>query len=173
MASVWTQGLTPLAKLVLLLGATLLLAGAIWHGLAFEDIKRLWLDLFERPGGPMSFRFVLQPIMATLAAVHDGIRDASAHRTPYFKSLLIEPEKRGARLSEGVVSTARILLLGLVMDVIYQWRVLATFYPGEAVVIAVVLAFIPYVILRGPVARLARRWIRRRLATHPHQGASR
>jgi len=44
------------------------------------------------------------------------------------------------------------------MDVIYQLLVLKTFYPGEAVIIAILLAFVPYLLLRGPIARVARRW---------------
>jgi hypothetical protein len=44
------------------------------------------------------------------------------------------------------------------MDVIYQLIVLKTFYPVEALIIAVVLAFVPYVLLRGISARIARRW---------------
>lgn len=171
MASVATHTLTPLARLVLVVGMVMLIAGAIWHGVALEDTRRLWRDLFDRPGGPMTFRFILQPIMAAIAAIHDGMRDARAHRTPYLRSLLSEPQTRGARLSEGIVSTARILLLGLAMDAIYQWRLLDNFYPGEAVVIAVALAFIPYLILRGPAARLARRWLQHHPVKNPHQGA--
>jgi hypothetical protein len=43
------------------------------------------------------------------------------------------------------------------MDVIYQAIALKTFYPGEAVIVALTLAFLPYLLLRGPVARIARR----------------
>jgi hypothetical protein len=68
-------------------------------------------------------------------------------------------EDRSARLWEGIISTARILILGVVMDTVYQWLVLKTFYPGQAAVIAVLLAFVPYLLLRGPIERLARRWI--------------
>jgi hypothetical protein len=34
--------------------------------------------------------------------------------------------------------------------------VLKTFYPGEAEIVAILLAFVPYLLLRGPVARVAR-----------------
>ena len=44
------------------------------------------------------------------------------------------------------------------MDAIYQYQVLKTFYPGEAVIIALALAFVPYLLIRGPVARTARWW---------------
>ena len=63
-------------------------------------------------------------------------------------------------LREGLNATARIILLGLVMDVIYQLIVLKTFYPNEALVIALLLAFVPYLIIRGLVFRVARSRIR-------------
>jgi hypothetical protein len=62
-------------------------------------------------------------------------------------------------------ATARIILLGLVMDAIYQIVMLGRFYPAEAVIVALLFAFIPYVIIRGPAARITRRW-RRRISPH-------
>jgi len=35
---------------------------------------------------------------------------------------------------------------------------LKTFYPVEALIISLVLAYLPYVLIRGPAARIARRW---------------
>ena len=40
------------------------------------------------------------------------------------------------------------------MDVIYQLIVLKIFYPGEAVIVAIGLAFFPYLLLRGPIERI-------------------
>lgn len=54
-------------------------------------------------------------------------------------------------------ATARIILLGIIMDVIYQIIVLKTFSPVEALIIAVVLAFVPYLLFRGIITRLAQR----------------
>lgn len=109
----------------------------------------------------MTFRFILQPTMAAIAALHDGINDARHGRTPFLWTIFHSPQDCSARLREGVISTARIILLGLGMDALYQYEVLKTFYPGEAVVIALLLAFIPYLLLRGPIARIARRWVQR------------
>jgi hypothetical protein len=61
-------------------------------------------------------------------------------------------------LNEGLNATARIILLGIAMDVIYQRIEFETFYPVEALIIALLLAFVPYLLIRGPVARIARRW---------------
>ena len=147
-----------LARFVIVLVIVLIILGLGWYGFSAEVRQRVWQDLFERPGGPMTFRFILQPTMAAIAALQDGIKDARTGRAPYLWTVLTNPAERGGRLREGLISTARIILLGLGMDAIYQFTVLKTFYPGEAVIIAIVLAFVPYLLLRGPIARLVRWW---------------
>ncbi|MBV9290738.1 MAG: hypothetical protein JO288_23465 [Hyphomicrobiales bacterium] len=102
--------------------------------------------------------------MAAIVAFRDGVRDARLGRTPYFLALLRgvhSAEGRIGRFWEGIVSTARILILGVVMDVIYQWLEFKTFYPGQAAVIAILLAFVPYLVLRGPFERATRHWVLR------------
>jgi hypothetical protein len=133
--------------------------GFAWHGFSAEVLGRIWRNVLERPAGPMTFRFILQPVMATMAALYDGVKDARIGRSRYLWTILTLPEKRGGRLREGLISTARIILLGLAMDTIYQAIVLDYFHPAEAVVIALLLAFVPYVLLRGPAARVARWWL--------------
>jgi hypothetical protein len=147
-----------LAWIAIALVVAFSVAGLLWNGISDEVRHRAWTDLIDRPGGPMTFRFILQPAMAALAALHDGIKDARLGRSPYFWSIIRDPQRRARRLHEGLVSTARIILLGLGMDAIYQYKVLNTFYPAEAVIIALTLAVVPYFILRGPIARVARRW---------------
>ena len=44
------------------------------------------------------------------------------------------------------------------MSVSAMLSILKTFYPGEALIISLVLAFLPYVLIRGPATRIARRW---------------
>lgn len=150
-----------LAWLAVGLTVAFILLGAFWYGFSSEVHQRIWQDIANRPGGPMTFRFVLQPAMATLAALHDGIQDARTGRAPYFWTVLSNPEKRIGRLREGIIAIARIILLGFAMDAIYQWRVLGTFYPGEAVIITLILAVLPYFILRGPIERIAHWWFAR------------
>jgi hypothetical protein len=152
-ANVEPQELGLLAKIVLAALIGLVLTGILLHGLALETWERLWHDLIARPDAPMRFRFILQPVMAAVVAIRDGLSDVRAGHTPYFWRAL-----GVTRLREGLNATARIILIGIVMDAIYQIIVLKRFYPAEAVVIALVLAFVPYLVIRGPAARLARRW---------------
>ena len=60
----------------------------------------------------MTFRFILQPVMAAIAALLDGIKDARTGWSPYLWTLLTNSAGRGVRLHEGLISTARIILLG-------------------------------------------------------------
>jgi len=46
------------------------------------------------------------------------------------------------------------------MDTIYQILELQTFDPDEALIVALLLAFSPYVVTRGVVTRAAGRWRR-------------
>ncbi len=149
------------AWLVVILAAAGVVLGLFWYGLSTEVMGRIWRDIAERPGGPMTFRFVLQPAMAALAAFHDGASDARLNRSPYLWTLLTDRNESAGRLREGVIATGRVILLGLVMDGIYQAVVLDTFYPAETVLVAILLAFVPYVLLRGPFCRLAGWWFAR------------
>ena len=142
-----------LARLVMVLMVVFVLVGAAVYGLSGEVFARIWQNLLERPGGPMTFRIILQPVMATMVAWRDGIKDAQAGRPPYFWAILTDPANRAGRLHEGLIATARVLLLGLGMDVIYQLIVFETFHPGEAAIVALLLAFAPYLVVRGLVTR--------------------
>ena len=133
--------------------------GLATHDISGEVARRVWRDIVDRPGGPLAFRFILQPVMATMAALRDGIRDAKMGRSPYFWALLSKPEKRAERVREGLYATSRIILLGLAMDTAYQLIVLNSFYSSEVAIVAILLAALPYVLLRGPIARIARWWL--------------
>jgi hypothetical protein len=146
------------AWMVVILMTACLMLGLFWYGLSTEVLERMWRDIAERPGGPMAFRFLLQPCMAALAAFHDGSKDAHLNRSPYLWTVLTDRNDSAGRLREGVISTARIILLGLAMDGVYQAIVLQAFYPGEMLLVAILLAFLPYLLLRGPFCRLVRWW---------------
>ncbi|WP_372014915.1 hypothetical protein [Pseudoxanthomonas sp. 10H] len=128
-----------------------------------EYLHRFWTEMVARSDGPMTFRFFLQPAMALLMALRDGMRDVRRGREPYVVHMRhADPAERKRAWREGVTAVTRILLLGVVMDVIYQFKVFGDFSrPLETLVIAVLLAFIPYLLLRGVVTRVARRIVHR------------
>jgi len=156
MSATATKNQILLARVVVALIAAFLVTGGATYGFSAEVRERTWHDLLERPEEVMRFRFILQPVMAVIAALHDGVEDARLGRSPYIWTLLNSASERSGRLAEGVIATARILLLGLCMDTVYQLIVLKAFYPAQAVIVAIVLGFIPYLLLRGPIQRIAR-----------------
>ena len=150
-----TQELGFLGKLVVVLGVLLIAVGVFWYGVTLDTLQRLWHNLIERPDAPMRFRFVLQPLMAAAFAIRDGLRDARAGRAPFFTTILWRPAERAERLRGALNSTARIILLALFLDVIYQILIFRTFFPNEAVIIALLLGFVPYAVVRGLATRAA------------------
>lgn len=120
----------------------------------------IWMRIIENMGdrvtGPMKFRLILQPAMAIIFSVLAGLKDAKAHRKPYFWSLLFYPESRAEMLQDGWKSIGKVFIVALILDVIYQIIVLHFVYPGEAIIVAFTLAILPYLIIRGLVTRLAK-----------------
>lgn len=117
---------------------------------------RVGSQLIARVSGPMKFRLVLQPLMASFFAVRAGLADARAGKSPYFWALISDPAQRADMLKDGWKSVGRVFILALALDVVYQIIVLRFVYPGEVVIVAFILAILPYLILRGLVTRLAR-----------------
>jgi hypothetical protein len=120
-----------------------------------DDIwMRVVENMSDRVTGPMKFRFILQPVMASIFAIIAGIKDAKAGKPPYFWALLNHPEHRTEMLKDGWKSVGKIFLLALVLDVVFQIMVLKTVFPLEAIMVSILLAFVPYLLLRGLVTRL-------------------
>ena len=127
-----------------------------------EMIVRAWTNIASRVGGPMTFRIILQPMMAALLAVIAGLRDARENRPPYLWTLLTDPSQRGDLLRHGWKAIGRVFVLAIIMDAIYQFIVLRWLYPFELLIVAILLAVVPYLLIRGPVNRIASWWYRRR-----------
>jgi hypothetical protein len=91
-------------------------------------------------------------------------RKTRTGRSPYLRAILSDPVQRVTRLREGIASIGLVFLMAIAVDVIYQIIELKSFHPNEALIVAALLAFVPYLIVRGPPARLARRTQRKRAA---------
>lgn len=120
-------------------------------------LTRISGDLVGRLDGPLKFRFLLQPLMAIVFAIRDGRKDAETGRTPYLWALMTGESHRGNLFSECWGAMKKVFIFALLMDVIYQILVFRWVYVGEALLIAPLLAFIPYILVRGPVSRILRR----------------
>src|SRR5262245_10410212 len=126
-----------------------------------NELARFWNDLISRPAGPMGFRFILQPLMAILLAIRDGRKDAKTGRTPYLQTIVKDKRQRRALLREGWASVAKVFFIAVALDVIYQIAFLRALHPLESLAVAFTLACLPFILARGPVNRLTRRWMKR------------
>ena len=119
-----------------------------------EDIiARIWENIAGRTHGPLTFRLILQPLMAIIFAVRDGRKDALEGNHPYFWAIFTTPEHRRELLRSGWKAVGKIFILAIIIDAIYQIIVFRWIYPAETLIVAALLAFIPYLLLRGPVTR--------------------
>ncbi len=103
----------------------------------------------------------MQPTMAAIFAVIDGIKDAKEGKPAYFWEIYTNPKDRRELLVLAWKRVGKIFILAVILDVIYQLKVTHWIYPGETLTVALVLAVVPYILLRGPVNRIFR-WCRGR-----------
>lgn len=121
-----------------------------------DELTRMWQEILARPSGPMAFRFYIQPLVAMTLALRDGLGDARTGRPAYFWALFTNPVHRREWMREGWRAVSKVFLLAMVLDLVYQLTVLGGPRPVQGLVVAVMLAIVPYVLLRGPVNRISR-----------------
>ncbi len=123
-----------------------------------QMLSRLWVNLIGRIGGPLAFRLVLQPATAAFFALRAGWKDSRENRVPYGWVILTDPNNRREVLREGWKDVAKVFVVAIIIDFVYQIIELRWFYPEEAIIVATLLALVPYLLLRGPANRIARQW---------------
>lgn len=126
-----------------------------------EILARIWENLGGRLGGPMKLRLLIQPLMVSFFAIRAGIKDARAGRPAFFWTVLSDPQSRSGLLRDGWKDITKVFTMAVVMDVVYQLIVERWVYLLESLIVAMVLAIIPYLMLRGPVTRIVRATMRR------------
>jgi hypothetical protein len=121
-----------------------------------DFLNTVWAEITARPSGPFAFRFYFQPLMAAVLAVRDGVKDARHGRPPYLETLFKEKSQRRSLMREAWAAVGKVFILAIVLDLIYQVVVIRAVRPLEGLFIAILLAIVPYALLRGPVNRIAR-----------------
>jgi hypothetical protein len=119
-----------------------------------EFLSAVMLAMTERVSGPMSARLYIQPIMAAFFATRSGLRDAREGNPPYFWSILSDAGHRRDIVRDGWKSIGKVFILAFVLDVVFQIIVSRMVLPIESVVVAFILAILPYLIIRGLVTRV-------------------
>lgn len=113
--------------------------------------------LLTRVEGPLALRFVLQPLVALTFGIRDGRRDFREGRAPYFWALFTEGAHRRELLRRGWESIGKVFLVAVVVDFVFQYIVFRDFRPVGALLAGLILAILPYLLLRGLINRLLHR----------------
>jgi len=120
-------------------------------------LERVWENLIGRTSGPMNFRLIVQPAVATFIAIRAGLNDAREGRPAFFWAALSDPAYRPELFQQGRRDVGKVFILAAALDSVYQLIVHRGVYVLELLIVATVLAIVPYVLIRGPVNRIARR----------------
>ena len=141
--------------LVLVLSAPASLRDAYDRGGLYVFSRDFIEDIPKRLAGPGRFRFILQPLIATILGIRNGLADARAGRPPYLWGMLFHRGLRIELARTGLATVANLLLMGILLDSVFQWIILGVSYPGAALVVGPVLIIAPYAVARALSNRLA------------------
>jgi hypothetical protein len=100
---------------------------------------------------------VLQPLVAIALGIRSGVADARQGRPPYLWGLATDRQGRRALARDGLATVANLLLMGILLDAVFQWVILGASYPGAALVVGPVLITVPYSVARALSNRTATR----------------
>jgi hypothetical protein len=127
---------------------------SMWHLITFA-----WERFLARTEGPMSLRIILEPLMALVLTFIAARRDIKKGFTPYMYRFWTTRGRSRDLVKEAWKAAGIVFVLGVMLDLLYQSAVVlglnrqAKFYPLESLLVALVLAVIPYWLFRRPLNR--------------------
>jgi hypothetical protein len=160
---------------IILAGLTLLVIVLSLPGSLRDTLNRGGIYLFsqafledipKRLAGPGRFRFILQPLFALILGILNGLADARAGRPPYLYGMLFHRNLRRDLAREGFSAIVNLILMGILLDAVFQWIILGVSHFGAALVTGPILIITPYVVARALSNRLAR-YTKKQAAENP------
>jgi len=143
-----------------------------YHRGGFYLFSREFIEeIPARLTGPGRFRFILQPAAAIVIGIRNGLADSRAGQPPYLYGLFFHRGHRRELARSGFKSVVNLLLMGILMDSIFQWVLFGASYPGAAVVVGPVLIATPYAVARALANRVHGMW--RHVGQHKERDLSR
>jgi hypothetical protein len=131
-----------------------------------------WKMLLGRWYGPLSFRFVVQPLAAAILGLRAGLADARGGRSPYGWDIVVRTGCRRALIRNGWRDISKVFFAALTMDLIYVAVEYHWFHPGQSLLVATTVAIPVYVVTRGLTNRLVRRATSAGGTRHGHRAKS-
>jgi hypothetical protein len=105
--------------------------------------------IIARIVGPMSLRFVFQPLVGLLLGARDGVRDAKAGEPPFIFDLIVNRANRRIKLASLFTSLSKTIIIAVVLDLIAQYLIFGQVHITGALAIAAVILVVPYSLARA------------------------
>jgi hypothetical protein len=152
----FTLILAALTALTLLLSAPAALREAGARGGFYLFSRDFLEDLPRRLMGPGRFRFFFQPLFSILLGLRNGREDAKAGRPAFFTGLFFHQDLSRELRKSGISAILNLVLMGILLDSLFQWLILGTSYPVPALIVGPVLITAPYALARDLAKRCSR-----------------
>ena len=120
-------------------------------------VERACQELLGRASGPFHLRLILQPTMATLLAIRAGLRDAKLGVPPFLWTFFTDHAERKRLIQSAWKDIGKLFVIAIVLDVVYQFVELHAFRWLQTLIVVLVLAILPYTIVRSLASRLGQK----------------
>ncbi len=117
-------------------------------------LQQIWDGLAARITGPMSFRFTVQPLVAIVLGIRDGIKDAKVGNPPFFLDLVFSPRDRKRNIIDASKSIGITIIIGIVIDAIVQYLLFKQVRLVPAILVGTLVIAVPYSLARGLTNRI-------------------
>jgi hypothetical protein len=149
--------LTALTIAILLAALPSAIARLVRTGDPYLLSKQFFEDMLARLSGAGRLRFILQPTVALIIGIRDGIKDSRDGCPPFLLGLVSHRARRTELLRSAFTSVRDLVAVAIILDVISQFLIFDDVHPGAALVLGPVLIAVPYSISRALANRISRR----------------
>jgi hypothetical protein len=116
-----------------------------------------WQGIIEVASGRGQLRLILQPLIAMIVGIRVGITDAKLHRDPFIERLALSDRKSRRTLAKQAARSVLLpFCLAVVFDGILQYLMLGYVRPMAALIMGVLLIWIPFALARSITNRIWR-----------------
>ncbi|MCD4786213.1 MAG: hypothetical protein K8T10_20515 [Candidatus Eremiobacteraeota bacterium] len=110
--------------------------------------------IVARIAGPLSFRFILQPLAAIALGIRDGLLDVKSGSPPYIIDLIFKSENRKRNILNGLKTLLKPVIISIILDILAQYLIFKQINLFDAAIVGIFIMGIPYSLARGIINRI-------------------
>lgn len=113
--------------------------------------------LGARLSGPFHLGFIVQPLVAIVLGIRDGLQDSRTEQPPYVIAIILDPEHRRELLAGSIRNVIKPMLAGVLIDLAFQYAAFGRVRLLPALIVGSLVLGLPYAAARGLTNRIASR----------------